>query len=235
MNKRACSVDEHALLSSKEEAGRSRPTRFFVRFGEIDTARVLVERYHYSRRFAANVQVCATFHEEGGLFGTCGNAVAACVVSIPPTRWSEPVYELSRLVKADGATCSLSQLIALTMRECRRRNMELIVSFADWTQRHHGGVYQACSWNFGGTREPRMDGVVIEGRFVPGRTANSVYGTRSVRALAARGVVAEPHFDNGKHLYWVALTNNGKRMAQSLGLKSFPYPKPTAGVAAIGL
>jgi hypothetical protein len=134
--------------------------------------------------------------------------------------------ELSRLVRAEGVDVPLSQLVGLTMRECRRRGIGLVVSFADWTQRHHGGVYQSCSWNFGGTREPRMDGLVIGGVFVPGRSANSAYGTRSVGELAKRGIDAEAHWDEGKHLYWNALTRAGVESAKRLGLQSLAYPKP---------
>ena len=38
----------------------------------------------------------------------------------------------------------------------------------------------------------------------------------------------EPHFDEGKHLYWKPLMVAGKTRAKRLGLRDEPYPKPNA-------
>jgi hypothetical protein len=79
-----------------------------------------------------------------------------------------------------------------------------------------------------------MDGVFIDGTFVPGRSCNARYGTQSPRQLAERlaGHTVEPHYDEGKHLYWRALNREGKRKAERLGLKSLAYPKPDVAIAA---
>jgi hypothetical protein len=199
--------------------------------GETVAAKALVMEYHYSHRWPSNVQVVGTWHEDGGLFGDSGEAVAACVFSIPPTRWSVPLLELIRLVRRDDFTGSLSGLVSETGRWCAKKGHDLLVSYADATQGHHGGIYQACSWNYDGQRAATMDGVVIDGVLVPGRTANGLYGTRSPSRLAERGITAEAHWDEGKHLYWRAFGRHGSRKAQSLGLRSTPYPKP-APVAA---
>lgn len=193
----------------------------------------MVKRWHYSHRIPSNVQLVGTWHLDGGLFGDTGEAVAACYFSIPATRWAEPVVELTRLVRTDGiALPPLSGLIAETVRWCKRKAIaDLLVSFADWTQRHHGGIYQSCSWRYAGCRDRAMDGVIENGIFIPGRTANGLWGTRSPAKLAARGVTVEPHYDEGKHLYWRALSKDGERKAQRLGLESLPYPKPARGEA----
>jgi len=199
------------------------------RYGE---AVELVKRFHYSRRAPSNVQCVGTYHEDGGLFGDYGHAVAACFFSLPPTRWNEEVWELSRLVR-DSAPRPLTALIAQTCRAAKAKGADLLVSFADRTQGHHGGIYQAASWAYDGARERRMDGVIVDGRFVPGRSANAAWGTRSPEKLTQllRKPVA-PHYDEGKHLYWRALTKEGNRRAKRLGLKSLPYPKPAMAEAA---
>lgn len=142
------------------------------------------------------MQLVGTWHLDGGLFGDSGAAVAACYFSLPPTRWAEPVVELTRLVRVEGCDLlPLSGLIAETVRWCKRKQVsDLLVSFADWTHTHHGGIYQACSWAYGGCRERRMDGVIENGVFIPGRTANGIWGTQSPARLAARGVTVEPHY-----------------------------------------
>ncbi|MEB3212684.1 MAG: hypothetical protein VKL39_15095 [Leptolyngbyaceae bacterium] len=99
-----------------------------------------------------------------------------------------------------------------------------MVSFADKTQGHHGGVYQAASWSYGGCRERRMDGVLVQGVFIPGRSANSRWGTQSPSRLSELGVHAEAHFDEGKHIYFKALNVAGKTRAKRLGLTHQSYP-----------
>jgi hypothetical protein len=65
-----------------------------------------------------------------------------------------------------------------------------------------------------------MDGVLIDGAFHPGRSCNSIFGTRSPDKLRVQmpHKVIEPHFDEGKHLYWKVLGNRGYKKAQRLGL-----------------
>lgn len=188
----------------------------------------LVKAFHYSRRMPSNIQHCYAIREEGGLFGDTGAPVAGIIFAIPPTRWSEEVLELARLVRDPICTIPLTQLIAFAIKQLKRNGWDLLVSFADWTQKHHGGIYQAAGWNYNGLREATMDGLVINGTFVPGRSCNSNYGTRSPTLLRERLPDHEvnPHYDEGKHLYWKALTKVGVKRADRLGLQSLPYPKP---------
>lgn len=188
----------------------------------------LVSRFHYSHRVPANVQCVVTAHERGGLFGDRGRAIAAVFFSIPPTRWSEDVWELSRLVRRDDADLPLTSLIAEACNIIRRhKSMDLLVSYADSTHGHHGGIYQAASWCFNGFSPPKKCGLIIAGEYMPARSANSRFGTRSVSRLKSRhNIDAEDVRDTGKYLYWRALTRSGKKKAARLGLVSMPYPKP---------
>lgn len=214
--------------SANQPGGRGSipASALFFHVGMMNEACDLVTRFHYSRRVPSNIQHVGTFHLGGGLFGTAGDCIAACFLSIPPTRWSEPVLELSRLVREDGCTVPLTLLIRLTLAHAARNGADLVVSFADVSQGHHGGVYQASGWNYHGKRAESMDGVIIDGAFVPGRSSNSLYGTRSPERLASKGVDAEPHYDEGKRLYWRSLNDAGNLKALRLGLKRRPYPKP---------
>lgn len=198
-----------------------------LRIGHLGDAETLVKKFHYSHRMPANIQLCATLHADGGLLGDFGEAIAACIFSLPPTRWSIPVWELSRLVRDEGHKPILSKLIADVCAHIRRNKLaNLLVSFADWTQHHHGGIYQAASWEYAGKRDRRMDGVLWRGSFIPGRSCNSRWGTRSPTLLGKMGVNVEPHYDEGKLCYWRALNRAGKKQAATLDLKSLPYPKP---------
>jgi hypothetical protein len=195
----------------------------------LDDAVDLVKRFHYSHRGPSNVQLVVTAHEDGGLFGDYGEARAAIFFSIPPTRWSEDVWELSRLVRDQEATIQLTQLISWAVKWIRKqRSADLLVSFADATEGHHGGIYQAASWNYDDQRDPQNTGLIINGTYVPGRSCNSAYGTRSAAILAERHPewTIEQRWDDGKHLYWKALDGQGEAKADRLGLKRSEYPKP---------
>lgn len=201
----------------------------FFSVGYREEADRLVKRFHYSKRIPSNIIVCGCANEPGGLFGDRGRTIAACYFSIPPTRWSENVLELSRLVRTEEASISLSWLVSKTVKYIKRNRLSnLLVSFADQTQSHHGGIYQACSWNYSGKRERRMDGLIVNGTFYPGRSCNSRWGTQSPTKLKKLhpGLDIKPHYDEGKHLYWKACNKQGKRKARNLGLLSLPYIKP---------
>jgi hypothetical protein len=99
------------------------------------------------------------------------------------------VVALGRLVAAPDCTVKMSQFIAWCCDDLRKRQHRLIISFADNTVGQHGGLYQACGWQFDGLRKPTNDGLFIDGVFVPGRTLNLRYGTRSAPLLRELAVV----------------------------------------------
>lgn len=195
---------------------------------DTKAAKKLVLDHHYSHRWCAPVVLAGTWHLPGGLFGDAGPCVAACVFTMGRP-WSVPTLELQRLVRHPELPCpSLTGLIAATVKDLKTRRPErLLVSYADTRAGHHGGIYQAASWRYAGIRHG-TEGLLIDGEYVPDRTAHNRYGTRSVRRLAERGIQATVVHSKGKHLYWKALDKTGKRLAKQVGLGSLPYPKPSA-------
>jgi hypothetical protein len=190
----------------------------------------LIRAFHYSRRIPSNPQHCFAVRKPGGLFGENGEAVAGIIFSLAQAKWSEPVLELSRLVRSPEYKEPLTKLIAFSVEWLKRNKWDLVISYADWTQTHHGGIYQAASWLYDGKRDRAMDGLIVNGVFVPGRSCNASYGSRSPEKVSAilPGQQVEPHYDEGKHLYWKPLSRTGKKQAIRLGLKSLKYPKPNA-------
>ena len=205
-------------------------TDYFLTGAEPHEVWPLIRAHHYSRRMPGNIQHCYAARGQGGLFGNHGDLFAAAVFSIPPTRWGEELIELTRLVRLPTFSVPLSHLISFACSRLRKQGWALAVSFADQQQGHHGGVYQAAGWLYDGRRERQMDGVLINGVFRSGRSCNSQWGTRSpdkLRQILPSHSV-EPHFDEGKHLYWKPLSIAGRSRARRLGLKALPYPKPNA-------
>lgn len=201
--------------------------------GQNGEASVLIERHHYAGTFPAAPVLVGSLHAPGGLFGDQGPMLACCVYAYPPTRWSEDVIELVRLCRTPAASVRLTELIARTTDQCRRlRLADLVVSFADASHGHHGGVYQAASWRYHGQRDPQNDAVIVDGQRIPRRSAYALYGTSSASKIAERlGRPVHKSYDRGKHLYWRALTRFGRYKARRLELESHPYPKPDHNAA----
>lgn len=207
------------------------PNDFIMTGAEPDEVWPLVRDHHYSGRMPKNIQHCYAVRRPGGLFGDSGEIVAGIIFSFPPTRWTEEVIELSRLVRLPDYGGQLSGLISFAMQWLRKSgHWNLAVSFANWTQKHHGGVYQGSGWVYGGMRERRMDGLIIDGQFMPGRSCNHAFGTQSPDRLRTilTSTEIDPHYDEGKHIYWKPLAISGRTKARRLGLQSLPYPKPNA-------
>ena len=189
------------------------------RTGRVDEARTLVLQHHYSGRCATNLRFVGSLHEDGGLFGGDGPMVAAAIWYTPGTPWKEDVLELGRLVRGERRV-PLTFLVSRCTKELRRQGQDLLVSYADSTQGHEGYVYRACNWRYHGKRKRTEDGVLIDGVFKPGRSCVQFFGTRSVtklRALMPHKTI-EPHYDEGKHCFWLPLGTKGEAKARRLGL-----------------
>jgi len=183
----------------------------------------LVEAYHYSGKAVKHARVCAAAYLSDVM-------VSACFFSMPAARWKEEVIELVRLVRFPGADdVSMTKLISVGAKECKIRGFDLLISYADTAEGHHGGVYQASSWKYAGVRGGgATEAFLINGERVHRRTCVHRWGTSSFPGLKALLPDASivPVKDQGKHLYWRALNKIGDRKAARLNLQTRPYPKP---------
>lgn len=210
-----------------ESNGQSTPPPKYRKL-TLKSCEEIVETYHYSHRMPRSVKLCY-----GHVVYSPEMQTQACVIYSQATgRWeAENLWELSRLVRIPEFDDPMTRLISKSIGYIRKHKLtELVVSFADATQDHHGGIYQSCSWVYDGMRGKRLDGFTIDGEFVPARTCNAVYGTSSETEILehpkVKGRDVEPHYDDGKHCYWKALSKSGMQLAKSLGLRSTSYPKP---------
>ncbi|UOK65340.1 hypothetical protein MT997_13935 [Paenibacillus sp. OVF10] len=102
--------------------------------------------------------------------------------------------------------------------------MELIVSYADVEQKHHGGIYQATNWIY----EGKTDGehyFIIRGKKTHPKSIHSKYGTGSQRIDWIRNNLdanAELYRTEGKHKYLMPLN---KKMRRKILPLHKPYPK----------
>lgn len=199
----------------------------YFQIGEKHQSDKLIKKYHYTGRVPSNIQFIGTFHIIDRASNSFSEAIAAIYFGIPPTRWKEPVLELTRLVRKEDVRVPLTRLISLACKNLKTNGYDLLVSYADAGEGHHGGVYQAAGWNYHGKRKSTMDGLIVNGKFIPGRSCNSKWGTRSPHKLRIKfpDWSIEPHYDVGKHLYWKSLGKIGEQKAARLGLQKNKYPK----------
>ena len=191
----------------------------------------LVRDFHYSRRMAGLVRHAFAWRECGGLFGETGTPLAGVIYSQPVNRnFNKNCAELSRLVRRDDFTGKLSGLVTQSLRWIRANTeTPFVISYADTTQGHHGGIYQACGFIYVGERHSGHIGFNCpDGSFVHGRICNSRFGTRSVSKITEIRPDWIPVFGEPKHLYIFPLRQKWKTIARKYGWESNPFPKPSA-------
>jgi hypothetical protein len=201
------------------------PEGYEMRPVPAKTAADLLSKYHYLGRMPrATVIVCAVFEDEKP------EPVAAVFFGHPATHWQVPVLELTRLVRSDDCKMSLTQLVAFACKQIKQDKSlpQLLISYADPAAGHHGGIYQASSWNFHAKRGSYVDGAMVNGVFVPWRTLRHKYGSSSANVVKQKNPEMDivKHVAEGKYLYWRALDGRAEKDAKTVGLEKNPYPKP---------
>jgi len=221
--------------------------KFYFYIGERLAARELVLKYHYSGRCHENPTLVGSLHLEGGLYGDKGELVACCMFSQSNNNtWAlkkVDLIELVRLCRKEEIRVPLSWLVSRTVKAIKQTGrFDIAISYADATQDHHGGIYQACSWNFHTYRKPKEDGLIIDGKFVPKRSVSSRYGTyrrdklgemfdevkqETLYGTEVKNIEWGSHVDKGKYMYWIPLNKKGKKIAKRvLNFECNEYPKP---------
>ena len=202
---------------------------YFFSMGISEDVRRLCIENHYSHRVLAQYAYVGKLHtvELGGEM--LGDLVAGVFFKSPSSTWEKQTLELSRLVRANGCSPPLTRLISLTVKKIKKdKKYSLLISYADSDQSHHGGIYQACSWNYTGARQVnKLVGYNVNGVYVPTRTMWAKY--KSLNKLVLSKILdteIEEVFGSAKHLYWKPLDKLGNEIAERANLKKLPYPKP---------
>jgi len=120
----------------------------------------------------------------------------------------------------------VSRVVRLAMQFLKKKSPELrlIVSFADPTQGHHGGIYQAGNWTYTGKRPPTVEYIAPDGKQWHGRMV-SKDGKIKVQGKYRdcwRTDQCEPIDRPGKHRYLMPLD---AAMSEQIAPLAKPYPK----------
>lgn len=187
----------------------------------FDAAKYAVEHWHYSKSMPAGALIKIGAWEGGTfvgcvLFGRGANNHIGSPYGLGATE----VAELVRVALTKHRH-EVSRVVALAVRFVRKQSpgLRLLVSYADPSEGHHGGIYQAMGWTYVGRTSGTGTTAVLmpSGETMHKRTVSARYGRIDLRALGARLVQHEQ-----KHKYLLALDDDMKRRILPL---SKPYPK----------
>lgn len=206
-----------------------------------EAAKYAVENWHYSRSLPAGKMFKVGAWEADKFIGCVIFGYGATPQLLKPYGLVQTEgCELVRIAMRQHST-PVSRVLGLALRILKRQNpgTRLVVSFADPSQGHHGGIYQATNWIYTGPSALSRF-YVIHGKTTHPRSLvsagkeNSLSGAREIDPNATAVMVP------GKHRYLFPLDEAIKRKIEPLRK---PYPKragsssvehPTSGGEAGG-
>lgn len=124
--------------------------------------------------------------------------------------------ELVRVALTKHKT-QVSRIVSIALKFVKSKfpNLRLVVSFADPSHGHHGGIYQAGGWIFNGTSQS-SDEYIYKGKRWQGRSFRNSY----------KGMEKHPDVQvvkgSSKYRYLMPLDNDMRKQIEPL---SKPYPK----------
>jgi hypothetical protein len=189
-------------------------------------AKYAVETWHYSRRMPKSKLVKIGAWEAGRFVGVVifgvggGNSTRGDKYGLDP---AGEVCELVRVALRDHAA-PVSRIVALSLKFLKGSNpkLRLVVSFADTTQDHHGGIYQAGNWVYTGLtegdREFHVNGEVLHPRTIHLRGWRQIEPWLRANVDPKARLVRTP----GKHRYLMPLDADMRARIMPLAK---PYPK----------
>lgn len=170
-------------------AAKFRANEWYVRPIGFDEARAFIEQHHYARG-ASNTGVYLF-----GLFHIWFNTLWGLTWWLPPTRvaaesvdpirWRQ-VLALSRMAVFPGVMKNACSFMLSRSEQAIRRDGRFValVTYADESQGHTGGVYRAANWEYVGRTGPYARWVdPATGRQV----ATQATKTRTVATMRALG------------------------------------------------
>lgn len=196
----------------------------------LDELRPLLNAHHYLGAKTADPMHCFALRAPGGMFGDTGVPVAGIVYASPINRFfGAGCVELTRLVRAEDHAAPLSQFVAWSLRWLRSNtDLRYCLSYADSGAGHHGGIYQALSFDFVATSAGRArwrnpnTGEVVSGRSFDQRRPQFKQGWERVQGQE-------------KFLYVRALKERRAHLLARFNWSPQPYPKPARLAQAVNL
>ncbi len=196
-------------------------------------ARIACQRWHYSKTIPRGKLVRIGVWEGGKFVGAIvfGDGLLGprnTFLGVSKFR----VAEIVRIALREHVN-PVSRMISIAIKLLRQRcpGIELIVTFADTAQNHHGGIYRAANFTYTGMSAPgrvwkhKATGRILHNRAVSASGYQSHFGNlRKAPTTAECVVIARTR----KHRYLLPLTDEMRGIVERLRR---PYPKRQCAVS----
>jgi len=181
-------------------------------------AKHAVLNWHYSKAMPNAKLARIGVWEDGKFIGVIlyGRGATSALVQRFGLKMEEGCELVRIAIKSHKTPISRMVAIANKMLKKAFPKLRLIVSFADTSQGHHGGIYQAGGWVYSGMSTPAKEYIVGKKRYHGRSFRNSPYknmeGHPSVKIVMG----------SAKHRYLMALDD---QMKAHIEKTRKPYPK----------
>lgn len=188
-----------------------------------EAAKYAVEKWHYSRQMPTFKLVTFGVWEDDKFVGTVIFGSGATPNLLKP--YGLGPFEGCELVRVSMTThrTPVSRVIAIALRMLRKAfpGLRLVVSFADPSEGHSGGIYKAGGWIYAGTmRDARY--FKIKGKTVHPRSVGQKKVAQTIEAVRATfDPFASTVMKPGKHRYLMPLDD---AMREQIAPLAQPYP-----------
>jgi hypothetical protein len=185
-----------------------------INWASHDAAKYACENWHYSKCLPVGKLVKVGAWEDGKFIGVVIFGRGANNNMLKPFGLEQDDgCELVRIALTKHVT-PVSKIMAFAIRFLKKSQagLQLIVSYADPEQGHHGGIYQACNWIYTGPSDKAVK-VFYKGKWSHKKTVDDagVDQTNLPKKIV-----------QGKHRYLMALD---KMMDAKIQPLAKPYPK----------
>ena len=187
-----------------------------------NAAKYACENWHYSGCLPVGKLVKIGAWEQGKFIGVVlfSRGASPFLGAKYELRQTECV-ELVR-VALRSHNCAVSRIISLALKFLKKAcaGLKLVVSFADQSKGHHGGIYQAGNWLYTGQSNSVIE-YYINGRWLHTREAlGGAFGKSAKKKNVAKA--AATRLISGKHRYLMPLD---AEMRERIAPLAKPYPK----------
>ena len=189
-------------------------------------AKYACENWHYSKSVPVPPLVKVGVWEFGKFVGVVLFSRGATPSLLSPFGLSQTEgCELTRIAMTNHKS-PVSRVVKLSVQFLKRNSPELrlIVSFADPSEGHHGGIYQAGNWIYNGQTSKSVEYIGPDGKRWHARMVKK-QGWTTVQGKIPKTLTpsqCEPVQKPGKHRYLMPLDN---AMREQIAPLAKPYPK----------
>lgn len=189
-------------------------------------AKYACENWHYSKSVPVPPLVKVGVWEFGKFVGVVLFSRGATPSLVSPFGLSQTEgCELTRIAMTNHKS-PVSRVVKLSVQFLKRNSPELrlIVSFADPSEGHHGGIYQAGNWIYNGQTSKSVEYIGPDGKRWHARMVKK-QGWTTVQGKIRKTLTpsqCEPVQKPGKHRYLMPLDN---AMREQIAPLAKPYPK----------